>query len=56
LDADLGKGVFDFVQLERLDDGLDLLHVSLADWRGQAGTRTPTDRRPRKNALGLRRE
>src|SRR5690606_40831823 len=26
LDPDLGQGVLDLVQLERLDDGLDLLH------------------------------
>src|SRR5690606_1475739 len=26
LDPDLGQGILDLVQLERLDDGLDLLH------------------------------
>src|SRR5260221_9534383 len=43
LDPDLGERVFDFVQLERLDDGLDLFHSSLARSRDRRAALRLTD-------------
>src|SRR5690606_8115628 len=39
LDADLRKGILHFVQLERLDDRLDLLHLALHSFGVRPGAR-----------------